>query len=207
MGAGRTPGCPVVPGCLLDFLRTGNCLGEETDAVRLGWTARALCRESFDRVSFGLHGSFARTYRGHGTDLALLAGVIGMQPDDERIRDAADIAASKGLTFTFYETELDHVHENAVKIELFRGDVCLLSMTGSSVGGGRIMVNTLNGVRIGLNTELPAMIIRHRDVRGMIRNIAAVLADEQMNIGTLRLSRDSGGNGLCGSSVSAGRVS
>lgn len=81
-------------------LMIGPSSSHTAGAVRLGWTARALCRQPFDRVSFGLHGSFARTYKGHGTDLALLAGVMGMQPDDERIRDAWEIAGKKGLSFS-----------------------------------------------------------------------------------------------------------
>ena len=163
-------------------------------AVRLGWTAQALCTGVFDRVVFGLHGSFARTYRGHGTDLALLAGVLGMQPDDEGIRGAFAAAGKRGLAYRFEETELEHVHENAVRIDLLRGEQLLLTMVGSSIGGGRIIVNELNGVRIGLSCELPAMIVRHRDVPGMISHITGILAEEGMNIGTLRLSRNGRGD-------------
>lgn len=163
-------------------------------AARLGAAARALCVKSFDRAEFGLHGSFAKTYRGHGTDLALLAGVIGMSPEDERIPDAFAIAKEMGVSWQFYEKQLEGVHENAVEISLFQGDTRVLVMIGSSVGGGRILINELNGCRIDLTAELPAIVVSHMDRKGVIHQITSVLLAEDMNVGTLKLTRNTRGD-------------
>ncbi len=163
-------------------------------AARLGAAARALCGKKFDRAEFGLHGSFARTYRGHGTDLALLAGIIGMSPEDERIPDAFRLAKEQGVSWNFYEKQIDGVHENAVEIRLFQGEEQVLVMVGSSIGGGRIQINDLNGCRIDLSAELPAIVISHMDRKGMINRITSVLLEENMNVGTLKLTRNTKGD-------------
>ena len=163
-------------------------------AARLGAAARALCARTFDRAEFGLHGSFARTYRGHGTDLALLAGVIGMSPEDERIPDAFVIAKELGISWRFYEKQLEGVHENAVEIRLFCGETLVLVMVGSSIGGGRILINELNGCRMDLTAELPAIVISHMDRKGVIHQITSVLLEEDMNVGTLKLTRNTKGD-------------
>lgn len=162
-------------------------------AVRLGEVAQAICGQHFDRVEFGLHGSFARTYRGHGTDLALLAGVMGMAPDDERIADAFALAERRGLSCRFYEKELENVHENAVEIRFFDRERLLLAVIGSSIGGGRIMINYLNGRRIDLSAEYPTLVICHKDVKGVISHITGILAEADYNVGTLKLTRDARG--------------
>lgn len=162
-------------------------------AARLGAAARALCEKTFDRAEFGLHGSFARTYRGHGTDLALLAGIIGMSPEDERIPEAFQIAREQGVSWKFFEKQMEGVHENAVEIRLFQGDQQVLNMIGSSIGGGRIRINDLNGCRIDLSAELPAIVISHMDRKGMIHQITSVLLEENMNVGTLKLTRNTKG--------------
>lgn len=162
-------------------------------AARLGAAAGSLCEKEFDRVEFGLHGSFAKTYRGHGTDLALLAGVLGMGPEDERIPDAFSIAEKKGISWSFYETVLEDVHENAVVIRLFQKEKKVMEMTGSSIGGGRILINKLNDCRIDLSAELPAIVIHHLDRKGVIHKITTVLLEEDMNVGTLKLTRNTKG--------------
>ncbi len=163
-------------------------------AARLGAAARALCAKTFDRAEFGLHGSFAKTYRGHGTDLALLAGVVGMSPEDERIPDAFAIAGELGISWSFYEKQLEGVHENAVEIRLYQGDMLVLVMIGSSIGGGRILINELNGCRIDLTAELPAIVVSHMDRKGVIHQITSVLLEEDMNVGTLKLTRNTKGD-------------
>ncbi len=163
-------------------------------AVRLGEAASLLCAKPFDRVEFGLHGSFAKTYRGHGTDLALLAGILGMGPENEKIPDSFNLAEKKGLLWNFYETTLEGVHENAVKILLFQGKTKVFDMIGSSIGGGRILINELNGCRIDLSAELPAIVISHMDRKGVIHQITSVLLEEDMNVGTLKLTRKTKGD-------------
>ena len=174
-------------------VRIGPSSSHTAGAARLGGAARALCGKTFNRAEFGLHGSFAKTYRGHGTDLALLAGIIGMSPEDGRIPDAFQIAAEQGLAWKFFEKQMEGVHENAVEIRLFDGEEQVLCMVGSSIGGGRIMINDLNGCRIDLSAELPAIVISHMDRKGMIHQITSVLLDEDMNVGTLKLTRNTKG--------------
>ena len=162
-------------------------------AARLGAAAHAMYEGTFDRVRFGLHGSFAKTYKGHGTDLALLAGVMGLEPDDERLSKAFEFAGERGLVYEFYEKELEHVHENAVQIDLYRGDTKVFEMIGSSIGGGRILINSLNGCEVAFSAELPTLIVEHHDIKGVISQITGVLAEADLNVGTLRLTRESRG--------------
>lgn len=104
-------------------------------AARLGRAARLITGRPFKHASFGLHGSFAKTYFGHGTDKALVAGVLGMHQDDSRLAHSFQLAEQIGLTWDFYETELENSHENAVKITLELEDGGTSEIIGSSLGG------------------------------------------------------------------------
>lgn len=162
-------------------------------AVRIGAVANGIYNGRFDKVRFGLHGSFAKTYKGHGTDLALLAGVLGMEPDDERISRAFEIAENKGLEYEFYEAELENVHENAVLINLYQGAHQVFELMGSSIGGGRIKINSLNGCNMEFSAESPTLIVKQRDEKGVISNITGLLAEAGINVGNLKVTRESKG--------------
>lgn len=162
-------------------------------AARLGAVARHLCTKPFGKVVFGLHGSFAKTYKGHGTDFALLGGVLGLQPDDERIREAFILAGQEQLSYEFVENQIDGVHENTVRISFYGAEGLVQELVGSSIGGGRIFIHTLNGCRVGLTGESPAVIIRHNDCKGVLSRITRVLAEEELNLGTLQLTRTAKG--------------
>ena len=159
-------------------------------AVRLGYMARKIAGEEIAAADFYLHGSFAKTYVGHGTDRALLAGVMGFLPDDERIRDAAMIAAEKGLAYRFLEIDLGDVHPNSVKMVLrtVSGEIC--QVTGSSIGGGKVQIININGTDVDFAGEYTTLITQHLDRPGVLAGISAILARYQINIAFMKLFRE-----------------
>ncbi len=162
-------------------------------AVKIGNIAASIAGKGFDHVIFHLHGSFSETYRGHGTDKALTAGVLGFPPSDERIRDAFFYAEKAGLQIEFRHIQLDNVHENTVMIEFFRNGKKLCDVTGSSIGGGNIEITRIDSFEVCVSGNNPTLIIRQNDKKGVVSDIAAVLADNDINIGTMVLSRTAKG--------------
>lgn len=162
-------------------------------AAKLARIAVTLVNKPFERVDFGLHGSFAKTGIGHGTDKALLAGVMGIREDDERIRDIYKIVNEKGIKFSFYEIDLGDVHENSCKITLHHPDNSESVVIGSSIGGGRIMINEIDSAKIDVSAEQPTLLIRHYDKKGVLSSITQLLSKEGINIGIMKLSRDERG--------------
>ncbi|MFZ5354416.1 MAG: L-serine ammonia-lyase, iron-sulfur-dependent subunit beta [Bacillota bacterium] len=163
-------------------------------AEKLGKAARSIGGSDFDEVEFHLHGSFAHTYKGHGTDKALAAGILGMEADDERLKDSIEIAEKKGIKVVFLEADLGEVHPNTVKIVLKKEGNTTLSLTGSSIGGGNVILTQLDEDKVEISGKLYSCIIKHRDIRGMISKITAVLALNQINIATLKVGRESKGD-------------
>lgn len=139
-------------------------------------------------------GSFAKTCRGHGTNLALLAGVMGLAQDDERIQGACHLAKECGLEYEFYTEELDLMHENSVHITFFHFDDTKSEVWGSSVGGGRILITRINDFEAHLFGENPTMLVRHLDRPGVISEVTRVLAESGLNIGVFRLARRARGD-------------
>jgi L-serine dehydratase len=162
-------------------------------AEKLGKAASSILDRSFDSVEFYLHGSFAKTYKGHGTDKALVAGILGMSADDERLRDSLNIAMQKGIKVAFIETDLGEVHPNTVKIVIKNKDIVLLTLVGSSIGGGNIIINEIDGSELEISGQYPVIIATYRDIRGMISRITGVIASHEINIATLKVSRSSKG--------------
>lgn len=162
-------------------------------AAKLARIAAAIVNKQFNKVEFGLHGSFAKTGLGHGTDKALLAGIIGIKEDDERIKDVYKLINDTGIQYSFYETDLGDVHENSCKITLYHDDNTESNIIGCSIGGGRIIINEINGFRIDVSAEQPTLIIRHLDRKGVIGNITQLFSKEDINIGVMRLTREEKG--------------
>lgn len=158
-------------------------------AEKLGRAARSIAEENIKSVVFYLHGSFAKTYRGHGTDRALVAGILGMEPDDERIKDSFKIAEDAGIDVRFIESDLGDVHPNTVRIEITKTDDTLVNVTGSSIGGGNIVVTNINGDSVEFSGEYPVILVKHFDKRGMISKITFALALGNINIATLKVGR------------------
>lgn len=158
-------------------------------AVKLAQVAALIAAKPFTHVEFALHGSFAKTGVGHGTKLALLAGVLGINKDDERIKLSPAIARTKGITYSFTEVELADVHENTAMITFTHTDGSKNTIIGCSVGGGRILITSINGVAVELAAEHPTLVIQQRDQQGVISQISQVLADNNINIAIMRVSR------------------
>jgi L-serine dehydratase len=116
-----------------------------------------------------------------------------MSADDERLRDSLNIAAQKGIKVDFIETDLGEVHPNTVKIVIKNKDIVLLTLVGSSIGGGNIMINEIDGSELEISGQYPVIIATYRDVRGMISKITGVIASHKVNIATLKVSRSSRG--------------
>lgn len=158
-------------------------------AERLGRAARFIGGDEFNSVTFYLHGSFAKTYKGHGTDRALVAGILGMETFDERIKDSFRIAEEAGIKINFVETDLGDVHPNTVKINIFKCDGGCISITGSSIGGGDIVIIDIDGDSVEFNGQYPVLIIKHKDKRGMVSKITFAVALGDINIATLKVGR------------------
>lgn len=159
-------------------------------AVRIGRVARQIGENDVKKVDFILHGSFAETYRGHGTDRALVAGLLGFQPDDERIRNAFDYAKKEGLEYRFLFEDLGDVHPNTAKIVMYKGNGEISTVTGSSIGGGNIRIIDLDGVKVDLNFENPTIVLKYIDKRGVIAFLSQTLYDRGYNIENLSTVRD-----------------
>lgn len=158
-------------------------------AAKLARIAKQIVGAPFSHVSFGLHGSFAKTYQGHGTDKALVAGVLGLREDDERLRQAFSLAEKEGISFDFYEIDLDDMHENSVKMTFFRTDGMQSEVIGSSIGGGQIVIKYIDGFETEVTAQSPTLIIRQYDRKGVVSDISTVLANNNINIGIMKLSR------------------
>lgn len=158
-------------------------------ACRLGKVAYKIAEESIKEVTFLLHGSFGKTYKGHGTDKALLGGILGFDPDDERISSSFEIAKKEGITYSFIEKDLGEVHANTVKIIIKKKDGNTIDILGSSVGGGNIVVTEINGLELEFTGEYTTLIIAHIDKPGIIAKVSAILAEHNINIAFMRVYR------------------
>ena len=160
-------------------------------AARIGLTTRMLMGEDVIRAEIGLHGSFAKTYRGHGTDRALVGGLMGMNVDDERLRESLDYAKKVGFEYSFYNADLRGAHPNTVILDVEGADGSQLQVQAVSVGGGEIVVKSINGLEAGFSGHENTLIITQQDVKGMIAQISSVLTAHSINIATMRVFRRS----------------
>jgi L-serine dehydratase len=161
-------------------------------AVRLGQLARAVFGAQPRRARVLLHGSFASTGKGHGTGLALIAGLLGLGPADGRIPEAVALAESAGLSVTFESADLGEVHPNTAQFELADADRHM-ELRGSSLGGGDVLVTDIDGFEVAISGELPVLVVEHRDRPGEIAAVTTLLADSGVNIASMQVSREQRG--------------
>lgn len=177
---------------LLDVLgpvMIGPSSSHTAGAVKLARTAAQIAGNDFDTVHFLLHGSFAKTGKGHGTHLALLAGVLGLKEDDERIVGSKALAEERGLAYQFGETTFENCHENTVELKFYKQSDLISTIRGSSVGGGRICIIEVDDVQVELTAEKPTLIVVQQDKPGVVQGIATILAQYKLNIAVMRVSR------------------
>ncbi len=163
-------------------------------AARLSAVAARIAGPDIRAVHFTLYGSFAKTYKGHGTDRALLAGILGLTPDDVRLSAAFELANRRGLIYSFTPSESAAGHPNTVTIEAVNAGGRTTRITGSSVGGGSVELTNINGVDVNITGEYPTLVIEHTDKPGMIARMSRALSDSDVNIAFMRVFRhDRGG--------------
>lgn len=162
-------------------------------ALRIAFVAGRMVERAVS-VKFVLYGSFARTYHGHGTDRALVGGILGYHPDDERIRDSFEHAKEAGLAFSFEENFTDkEIYPNTVDIYVTDKDGSVVSLRGKSIGGGNAVITRLNGVDVELTGNYCTLVVEHVDKNGTLAFVTTVLSAYDLNIGSLRLYRESKG--------------
>ena len=162
-------------------------------AVRIGLVARKLLGSTPVRAELYLHGSFAATGRGHGTDMALIAGLLGFAPDDERIPQSFEYAKKAGLEFRFDTIQLRDAHPNSVLIKACGAGGHSIEVVGASIGGGRIQIRQLNGMPLCFSAEQPTLIVNNEDQPGSVADVSRLLAEHGINIATFQVNRSSRG--------------
>jgi L-serine dehydratase len=166
-------------------------------AVKIGFTCRQLLREEIQSADIYLHGSFFATGKGHGTDKALIAGLLGMKPDDERIPNSLLIAEEHGIKYSFTGIELRGAHPNTVLLKLQGVYGRELEVEASSIGGGQIMINKIDGLDANICACYPTLIVHNLDQPGHVSEVTSMLGHKSVNIATMQLYRDKrGGNAV-----------
>lgn len=158
-------------------------------AVRLGHVAWKILGEKAVKAEIELSGSFAQTHKGHGTDQALIAGIMGMHTDDERIRQSLSLAKQSGLAFSITETEIPNAHPNTARISLTGESGAVCKVQGASIGGGNIVVTDINGMQVSFTGQFNTLLVLHQDKPGTIAAVTNFMAESGANIGNFRLSR------------------
>lgn len=164
-------------------------------AVRLGELARAVFGGTPTSARILLHGSFASTGPGHGTDLALIAGLLGMRPDDERIPESLRLADELAMQVEFAEEDLGDAHPNTAVFILADEAGRQMRIQGSSLGGGDVLVTEIDSYDVEMTGELPLLVVGHIDRPGVIAAVTRVLADSNVNVASMRVSREHRGAG------------
>ena len=164
-------------------------------AARIGFLAQKMIGGNVVRADFTLYGSFAKTYHGHGTDRALLGGIMGFSTDDMRIRNSFEIAQETGLAYTFTPNEIEtEIHPNTVDISMTNKNGQTMTIRGESLGGGKVRIVEINHVQVDFTGEYSAVIVIHQDTPGVAAYITKCLSDRRINIAFMRLFREGKGD-------------
>ena len=164
-------------------------------ACVIAYLAQKMINGPLARVEFILYGSFAKTYQGHGTDRALLGGIMGFATDDIRIRDSFSIAGERGLEYRFsVNTEETEIHPNTVDIRMINSAGNEMIVRGQSLGGGKVKIVQINHVEVDFTGEYSAVIVIHQDKPGVAAHITKCLSDRNVNIAFMRIFREKKGH-------------
>ncbi|WOC33604.1 MULTISPECIES: L-serine ammonia-lyase, iron-sulfur-dependent subunit beta [Caproicibacterium] len=159
-------------------------------AVKIGLVTRRLLGIAPKKADIKLHGSFASTGAGHGTDRAIVAGLLGMHPDDERIPNSFAVAKEQGLTFSFETVNLRGAHPNTAVLTVASGDGRTLEIEAASLGGGRIRVCRIDGIDTNFSGDCNTLVVHNLDQPGHVAQVATILAQRNVNIATMQLYRN-----------------
>lgn len=163
-------------------------------AAVIAFLAQKMLNGPLTKVDFTLYGSFAKTYHGHGTDRALLGGIMGFATDDMRIRDSFTIARERNLEFSFTANDQEtEVHPNTVDIAMTNATGQKMTIRGESLGGGKVRIVRINQVHVDFTGEYSAVIVIHQDTPGVVAHITKSLSDRNVNIAFMRLFRENKG--------------
>lgn len=178
---------------ILGPVMVGPSSSHTAGAVRIGLMTRKLLGQRPVRAVIGMYGSFLATGNGHGTDRAIVAGLLGMQPDDMRIPDSFALAKEQGLQVSFEEARLREAHPNSARIQAVGDQGREITIQACSLGGGRIMINRLNDIEVNCTCELPTLIVNNVDEPGYVAAVTSMLSRTDVNIANLSLYRDKRG--------------
>jgi len=159
-------------------------------AVRIGNLAKEIIGEEFNHVKVYLHGSFKETYQGHGTDKAIIGGLLGLQTDNPMIKEAFTLARARNLSYEFLPIDLDNAHPNTIKLEISNVKGKIINIIASSIGGGSVIINEIDGIKVGVTGELATLLTIHQDKPGIIAKISRVLEDYKLNIAYMKVLRE-----------------
>lgn len=175
---------------ILGPIMVGPSSSHTAGASRLALLARLVAGGTPEEVEIFLHGSFAETYQGHGSDLALLGGLLGLGPDNIAIKDAYNLAEKAGLKHTFTPCNLgEKFHPNTVKFVMKNIQGETITVTGASIGGGNVLITEINDFSVELKGDLPTLISNHYDMPGVIAKVSLILAQHDINIAFMRVFR------------------
>ena len=174
---------------VLGPVMTGPSSSHTAGAVRIGSTARRLLGEQPAQAEILLYGSFAATGRGHGTDRALVAGLLGMQPDDDRIPNSFALAKASGLHYKIGFINLRGAHPNTAVIEVRDAHGKQLELQAASIGGGRIVVNKLDGIDVSFTGDYNTLVVRNHDENGTLAAVTTILSQLRINVANMSLCR------------------
>lgn len=163
-------------------------------AVQMAYVARAVFGRPIQKVTFYLHGSFAATLKGHGTDKALIAGICGLKPDSLDIVDSYGIAKNKKIDISFFVRHIRGAHPNTVCMRFEDGAGFSQEITGSSIGGGKIKIVAIDDTDVEISGDYTTLVTQHKDKPGFIADISRILVSYQINIAFMRLYRETRGD-------------
>lgn len=178
---------------ILGPVMVGPSSSHTAGAVKIGLIAAELLEDTPIEAAIYLHGSFASTGIGHGTDKALIAGLLGMHPDDIRIPKSFEFAQKEGLQFKFENRTIKDAHPNTALLDLKGKNGRTIEVQASSIGGGRIMINKLDGIEVNFTSEKPTLIVHNIDQPGHVAEVTSMLSHKSVNIATMQLYRDKRG--------------
>ncbi|WP_062551825.1 L-serine ammonia-lyase, iron-sulfur-dependent subunit beta [Peptoniphilus phoceensis] len=176
---------------ILGPIMVGPSSSHTAGACKIARVAAKICPDDYESVEFYLHGSFAFTYKGHGTDRALLGGIMGFKTYDSSIRDAYEIADKKGINYSFIPMDLgEDYHPNTVKVKFNYKDRDSEYVIGSSIGGGNMKIVDINGIKVDYDGRFPTFLFQYDEQKGVIAEVSTILAGESYNIESINTTKD-----------------